>query len=71
MIGCTRRPGKRTKVRFVDPPWNERSEEWQERDAEVPADHVARAVAEAMRQLVGFVAVVCLVHRSGHATDPS
>ena len=51
MIGCTRRPDKRGGVRFAEPPWDERSEKWQERDDEVPADHVARAVVESMKQL--------------------
>ena len=51
MVGCTRRPRKRVKVPFAQPPWNERSDEWQIRDQQVPADHPARAVVEAMRQL--------------------
>ena len=51
MVGCTRRPRKTGKVRFADPPWNERSDEWQLRDQQVPADHPARTVLEAMRQL--------------------
>jgi hypothetical protein len=51
MIGCTRRPHKRARVRFAEPPWNERSEEWQVRDQQVSADHPAREVIEAMRQL--------------------
>ena len=51
MIGCMRRPRKRAKVRFAEPPWNERSAEWQYRDQQVPADHLAREVVEAMKQL--------------------
>ena len=51
MVGCTRRPRKRAKLQFADPPWNERSDEWQLRDQQVPADHPAREVVEAMRQL--------------------
>jgi transposase len=51
MVGCTRRPGKRAKVRFADPPWSEQSSEWQIRDQQVPADHPARAVIEAMKPL--------------------
>src|SRR3972149_10062556 len=51
MVGCTRRPGKRDKVRFAGPPWNEGSDEWQGRDQQVPADHLARVVVEAMKQL--------------------
>jgi hypothetical protein len=51
MVGCTRRPGKRAKDRFADPPWNEQSAEWQIRDQELRADHPARAIVEAMKQL--------------------
>jgi hypothetical protein len=51
MIGCMRRPRKRAAVRFAEPPWNERSDEWQVRDRQVPADHLAREVVEAMKQL--------------------
>lgn len=51
MVGCTRRPRKRAKVPFAEPPWNERSDEWQTRDQQVSADHPAREVVEAMRQL--------------------
>jgi transposase len=46
-----RRPRKRVKVRFAEPPWNERSDEWQILDQRVSADHPARAVVEAMKQL--------------------
>jgi len=51
MVGCTRRPRKRAQVRFADPPWSERSSEWQIRDRQVSADHPARAVVEAMKAL--------------------
>ena len=51
MVGCTRRPRKRAKVPFAKPPWNERSDEWRIRDQQVSADHAARAVVEAMKQL--------------------
>ena len=51
MVGCTRRPHKRAKVEFAEPPWNERSDEWQVLDQQVAADHPARAVVEAMKQL--------------------
>ena len=51
MVGCTRRPGKRAEIRCAAPPWNERSDEWQIRDRQVPADHPARAVVEAMKHL--------------------
>lgn len=49
MVGCTKRPRKR--VQFADPPWNERSDEWQIRDQQVAAGHPAREVVEAMKQL--------------------
>jgi len=51
MVGCTRRPSKRAEARFADPPWDEQSAEWQVRDEQVPADHVARKVIEAMERL--------------------
>ena len=51
MVGCTRRPRKRAEVRFAEPPWDERSDEWQVRDQQLPADHLAREVVEAMKQL--------------------
>lgn len=51
MVGCTRRPRKRAKVQFAEPPWNERSDEWQIRNRQVSADHPAREIVEAMRQL--------------------
>ena len=51
MVGCTRRPRKRAKVRFAEPLWNERSDEWQALDQQVAADHPAREVVEAMKQL--------------------
>jgi hypothetical protein len=51
MVGCTRRPRKRTRVKFAEPPWNERSDEWQIRDQQVSANHLAREVVEAMKQL--------------------
>jgi hypothetical protein len=45
------RPGKGTGARFAEPPWNERSDEWQALDKQVRADHPAREVVEAMKQL--------------------
>jgi hypothetical protein len=51
MAGRMKRPRKRAGVRFADPPWNERSAEWQMRDQQVPANHPARAVVEALKQL--------------------
>ena len=51
MVGCTRRPSKRAEARFAVPPWDEQSAEWQVRDEQVPAGHVARKIIEAMEQL--------------------
>ena len=51
MIGCTRRPDKKAEVRFAEPPWNERSDEWQVLDQQVPTKHPAREVVLVMRQL--------------------
>jgi hypothetical protein len=51
MVGCWKRLRKRAKVRFAEPPWNERSDEWKVRDQQVPTDHTAREVVEAMKQL--------------------
>ena len=49
MVGRTRWFRKRSMVRFADAPWNGQSDEWQVRDEEVPAEHVAREVVEAVR----------------------
>ena len=54
MVGCTRRPRKRAKVQFAEPPWNERSDEWQARDQQVAADHPAREVVEAICDQAGI-----------------
>jgi len=51
MVGCTRRHGKRTKVKFAEPPWDEWSDEWQIRDQQVSVNHPAREVVEAMKKL--------------------
>ena len=51
MVGCTRRSRKRAIVKFAEPPWNERSDEWQIRDQQVSEDHPAREVVKAMKQL--------------------
>lgn len=51
MVGRMKRSRKRAEVRFADPPWNERSAEWQMRDQQVPANHPGRAVVEAVKQL--------------------
>jgi len=51
MVGCMRRPRKSAKVQFADPPWNERSDAWTILDKQVPANHPAREVVAAMKQL--------------------
>jgi hypothetical protein len=51
MVGCTTRPRKRPAVRFAEPPWNELSDDWQTRDQQVPPNHPARQIVEAMKQL--------------------
>jgi transposase len=51
MVGCTRRLRKRTKVRFVDPPWNARSNEWLALDQQLSENHPARKAREAMKPL--------------------
>jgi hypothetical protein len=51
MVGCMRRPRKRSEVRFAEPVWNERSDEWKRRDQQVPLDHPAREVVEAIKVL--------------------
>ena len=70
MVGCTRRPRKRAKVQFAEPPWNERSDEWQVRDQQVPVDHPARGVVEAMKQL-DLTPLFALYARRRLAADPS
>jgi hypothetical protein len=50
MVGCTTRPRETVKVQFAEPPWDERSAEWQVRDQQVGADHPARVIAKAMKQ---------------------
>ncbi len=51
MIGCRKRLRKGTEVRFADTPWNELSLEWLKLDEQVPAEHLARGVLEAMEPL--------------------
>jgi hypothetical protein len=51
MIGCRKRLHKGPAVCFADPPWNELSMEWLKLEAQVPTDHLARDVLEAMKDL--------------------
>ena len=51
MIGSRKRPRKGHEVVFAAPPWNELSLEWLKLDTQVPANHLAREVVEAMKHL--------------------
>jgi transposase len=64
MVGCTKRPYKRGNARFAEPRWNERSEEWQLLDQQVPANHPARQVVEAVKQL-DLSVLFALYHGAG------
>ena len=62
--------GKRKAPRFAAPPWNSEHPRWQELDRELPADHVARAIVEAMK-LLDWSALYARYTASGSpATDP-
>ena len=41
------RPG----TRFAEPPWNDQSAPWRQIDAQLPPDHLAREIRQAMRRL--------------------
>jgi hypothetical protein len=38
-------------VRFAEPPWNEQSVPWRQIDAQLPPDHLAREIRQAMTHL--------------------
>jgi hypothetical protein len=44
-------PHAKTSPRFVEPPWNEHSERWRQLDAQLPPDHLAREIRDAMAHL--------------------
>lgn len=58
MVSAKRRSRKTEGVLFVPPPWNEETPEYQAVDRELPADHLARKVVQAMERLdlTGFLA---------------
>ena len=41
----------KTSIRFAEPPWNEDSEPWRQLDAQLPPDHLARELRDAMTSL--------------------
>jgi hypothetical protein len=41
----------KTSARFAEPPWNEHSEPWRQLDAQLPPDHLAREIRDAMIHL--------------------
>ena len=43
--------GSAAKRRFLSPPWTEDSSEWKRCDEQVPPDHVARRIVEALESL--------------------
>jgi hypothetical protein len=44
-------PKTKPVVRFAEPPWNEQSAPWRQIDAQLPQDHLAREIRQAMAQL--------------------
>jgi hypothetical protein len=44
-------PDAKTSARFVPPPWNESSERWCQLDEQLPSDHLAREIRDAMIHL--------------------
>lgn len=51
MVGRRRRLGKYTPVWFAEPAWNEDHLDWIRLNEELPADHLARRMVEAMQVL--------------------
>lgn len=41
----------KTSMRFAEPPWNEDSEPWRQLDVQLPPDHLAREIRDAMTRL--------------------
>ena len=41
----------KTGVHFAEPPWNEQSAPWRQIDAQLPHDHLAREIRQAMTRL--------------------
>jgi transposase len=51
MIAIRERHGKDVDRRFAEPPWDEHTPQWQEIDQCLPADHLARQIAQAVDEL--------------------
>jgi transposase len=51
MIAIRERHGKDADHRFAEPPWDERTPQWQEIDQCLPADHLARQIDQAVEEL--------------------
>jgi hypothetical protein len=50
MVGdCIR--GAKTQSRFAPPPWTEQSASWRQIDVQLPADHLAREIRDAIPRL--------------------
>ena len=44
-------PDAKTVVHFAEPPWNVQSAPWRQIDAQLPQDHLAREIRQAMTHL--------------------
>jgi transposase len=51
MIALRERHGKDADHRFAEPPWDEHTSRWQEIDRCLPADHLARQIADSIEEL--------------------
>lgn len=51
MIAIRERHGKDADHRFAEPPWDEHTSRWQEIDRCLPAEHLARQIAQAIEEL--------------------
>src|SRR5262245_33472917 len=50
---------------FAEPPWNEQSVPWRQIDAQLPPDHLAREMRQAMTHLDLMLAIVLFELRRG------
>ena len=51
MVSRRKRPGKGTGVKFAEPPWNQIHPDWIRLDEQLPDDHLARTMVEAVQLL--------------------
>ena len=51
MLGRMRRPGKRSCVRFAEPPLSKDDSRWNELDEQLPQDHIARTLVRGVSVL--------------------